>query len=81
MEPQSITSHRIGAPGTFSITHGAAWAASRSRVAASRSGYVLPAARRFAVPALYAWQGGDAWMASNPSSGKLIASAWWNSNG
>jgi hypothetical protein len=29
----------------------------------------------------YAWQGGEAWMASYPSSGNVIASASTNSNG
>ena len=26
------------------------------------------------------WHGGEAWMASNPSSGNVRASAWWNSS-
>ena len=71
---------RIGAPGTFSITHGNSDACSRSRVAGSSQ--PCRGALEFQVgERMWSWHGGLAWMASNPSSGQVIASAWWNSNG
>src|SRR5260221_492608 len=80
MHPQSFRSGRMGAPGTFSITQEAAWPDSHSRVGVSRSG-CADGQPCILVALLNAWHGGEAWTASNPSSGNVVAAAWTNSNG
>src|SRR5690606_29450488 len=64
MQPQRMMSGRMGAPGTFSMTHGRPVASRASRVGATSSGYALPALRDAAEPTLHAWHGGLAWMVS-----------------
>jgi hypothetical protein len=60
-------------PGTFSINHGIPLAWHLSLVSGIRSGCSLAFHIDFNV--VCAWHGGLAHMKSNPSSGKVIASA------
>jgi hypothetical protein len=81
IEPQSMTGRTSGAPGTFSITYGTPAALRRARVGAIRSGCSAGCALPQRVVIVdQRWHGGLAQMKSNPSSGNVIASAWWKAS-